>query len=87
MEASWKENYSQTLRQALQEWDVPSVAAGVLQNGEVLFADGFSQSGEIPAPTAETLFQIGSCTKAFTSVAAILADRGGVYIPRGRSSL
>ena len=76
MEASWKENYSQTLRQALQEWDVPSVAAGVLQNGEVLFADGFSQSGEIPAPNAETLFQIGSCTKAFTSVAAILADRG-----------
>lgn len=51
------------------DWDVPGMAVGVVQDGEVLFAEGFGlrdlESG-LPV-TANTLFGIGSSTKAFTA--------------------
>ncbi len=61
-----------------QTWDVPALMLGIWQNGEALFSGGFGlrDGNRLPAD-GETLFQIGSCTKAFTAAAAeILAERG-----------
>ena len=57
--------------QALEDYDIPGVAIGVVRDGEVIFAKGYGvRDIEKKQPvTTETLFAIGSCTKAFTTLA------------------
>ena len=63
----------------LKRWDMASLAIGVVKDGETVFARGFGRrdiARDLPAD-ADTLYQIGSCSKAFTAaLVAILADRG-----------
>ncbi|MDO5137097.1 MAG: serine hydrolase [Oscillospiraceae bacterium] len=63
----------------LKKWDCPSVGLGVIYDGEVLFCDGIglrNREKNLPA-TGKTLYQIGSCSKAFTSaMCAKLVDEG-----------
>ena len=63
----------------LKEFEVPGLAIAVVKDGRVVLAKGYGvrKLGE-PAPVDEnTLFGIGSNTKAFTSAAlAMLADEG-----------
>lgn len=78
----------------IRAWDVPGLALGVLQNGETLLCTGLGERDETGAPwDGDTLFEIGSCTKAFTAaVAMILQERGvldldapvAVYLPKFR---
>ena len=67
------------VRQAVREWDVPGLAIAVVKDGEVVFARGYGvrELGR-PDPVDEnTLFAIGSTTKAFTTTAlAMLVDEG-----------
>ncbi|KAI8615266.1 beta-lactamase/transpeptidase-like protein [Chytriomyces sp. MP71] len=60
------------------EWNVPGTAVGIVHNSELVYAQGFGirdQDGKKVDP--DTLFQIASTTKAFTSFAvASLVDDG-----------
>jgi CubicO group peptidase (beta-lactamase class C family) len=66
---------------ALTFWRVPGTAIAVVHKGEVVYLEGHgrrSVKGEGKV-TADTLFPLASCTKAFTSTAlAMLADEGKV---------
>ena len=62
-----------------QKLGVPGVALGLLQDGKVVFADGFGvrELGGTTKPDADTLFMIASNTKALsTLMLAKLVDEG-----------
>lgn len=67
------------VRGAAEFWNVPGVAVAVVQNDRVIYLKGFGLrdvGGKEPV-TPDTLFAIGSCTKAFTTTAmAMLVDDG-----------
>ena len=56
----------------LQRWHVPGLAVAAVAGGQVILCKGFGRRDVARAlpVSAETLFQIGSCTKAFTAMAA-----------------
>ena len=65
----------------MQEWHIPGAAVGIVQDGEVVFAEGFGVTDiDTGQPvTADTQFSIGSSTKAFTTTAlGLLVDEGVV---------
>jgi len=62
---------------ALADWDMPGMAVAIVHGDKVLFADGFGvkQLGQSEEIDGETLFQIGSTSKAFGAAAvAALVD-------------
>lgn len=63
----------------LAEWAVPGMAVGIVKEGRVLYRQGFGYrdvAKKLPV-TSETLFAIGSSTKAFTATSAgMLVDDG-----------
>ena len=71
--------FDEFVAQAIRDWRVSGAALAVVRGGEVVFAKGFGQrdvEGELPM-TADTLFAIGSTTKAFTTtVLGMLVDEG-----------
>jgi CubicO group peptidase (beta-lactamase class C family) len=65
------------VEQQLKEWQVPGAAIAIVKDGKVIYARGFGfRNVEKKLPvTADTLFAIGSCTKAFTAtILGILVD-------------
>lgn len=70
------DHYVQT---SMKDWRAPGVAIGIVRGNEPIYLKGFGvRSLKTKDPvTADTLFDIGSCTKAFTSAAiAMLVDDG-----------
>ncbi|MGE4338404.1 MAG: serine hydrolase domain-containing protein, partial [Pigmentiphaga sp.] len=68
-----------TIQASMQAWEVPGLAVGIVADDQLVYAKGFGvrEHGSTEAVDAETLFQIGSTTKAFLGVTeAILVDRG-----------
>ena len=64
-------------RETIAAWHVPGLAIAVVQNDRVIFIKGYGikEVGGTQPVTADTLFEIGSTTKAFTATAmAMLAD-------------
>ena len=64
-------------RDTIAAWHLPGLAIAVVQNDKVIFvkAYGIKEVGKSQPITADTLFEIGSTTKAFTATAmAMLAD-------------
>ncbi|MCU0451736.1 MAG: serine hydrolase, partial [Bernardetiaceae bacterium] len=59
------------LSRGLQRWQIPGAAVCVVKDGQVLLAQGFGtrQMGQAAPVDANTLFMIGSNTKAFTGTA------------------
>ncbi len=58
-------------------WRLPGMTVAIVQNDRVIYAKGFGvkEFGKNEPVTADTLFEIGSTTKAFTTTAmAILVD-------------
>jgi CubicO group peptidase (beta-lactamase class C family) len=55
---------------AMKELGVPGVAVGIIQDGKVVFADGFGvrELGKPEKPDANTLFMVASNTKALTTL-------------------
>ncbi len=55
---------------AMKELEVPGVAIGLVQDGKVVFADGFGvrDVGSKEKPDGDTLFMIASNTKALTTL-------------------
>ncbi|MGH9766083.1 MAG: serine hydrolase [Blastocatellia bacterium] len=67
------------VEQVMKDWKVPGLAVAVVKDGKVVFAKGFGfrDAGKGLKVTTDTLFAIGSCSKAFTATAmAILVDEG-----------
>jgi CubicO group peptidase (beta-lactamase class C family) len=64
---------------ALHDFDVPGLALAVVKDDKVILARGYGvrKLGEKDAVTEQTLFAIGSCSKAFTAAAlGLLVDEG-----------
>jgi len=69
----------QFITERMEEWKVPGLAISVIQDGKLVYSKGFGfRDIEQNLPvTPQTLFAIGSCTKAFTAVTmGILVDEG-----------
>lgn len=63
---------------SLKEWSVPGVAVVIVRDGKVIHLKGYGvkRVGKDDPVTADTLFPLASCTKAFTTaaVAALVDD-------------
>jgi CubicO group peptidase (beta-lactamase class C family) len=59
---------------AMKDWELPGLAVAIVKDGRVLLAKGYGvrEVGKIDPVDADTLFAIGSNTKAFTSTALAL---------------
>lgn len=73
--------FNEFVTKGMAEWKVPGLAISIVKDGNVIFAEGFGfrdvkQNLKV---TPQTLFAIGSCSKAFTATAVgILVDEGKV---------
>ena len=69
------------IERVLDIWHVPGAAVVVVSGGDTVLARGFGVA-EVDTPTpvaADTLFSIGSCTKAFTAATlATVIEEGGL---------
>ncbi|KAJ3025331.1 UNVERIFIED_CONTAM: hypothetical protein HDU68_007241, partial [Siphonaria sp. JEL0065] len=65
--ADWKALTAE-IESIRSEFKIPGVAVGVVYKGELVYSAGFGTRNDARDPvTADTLFQIGSTTKAFTA--------------------
>lgn len=72
-------DFDQYAAKARVDWKIPGMAIGIVQDGKLIFAKGFGvkNSGSNDPVTENTVFQIGSTSKAFTAtLAAMLVDEG-----------
>ena len=71
--------FDEVVTDAMKKLDVPGMAIAIVKNKEVIYAKGFGYRDvekQLPV-TADTLFAIGSSTKAFTTfVLGTLVDEG-----------
>jgi CubicO group peptidase (beta-lactamase class C family) len=71
------------VRRLMARDHVPGVAVGIVERGQLVFARGFGHRDlerHLPV-TPDTLFPLGSCSKAFTATAiALLADEGRIAL-------
>ncbi|HEY0597883.1 serine hydrolase [Sphingopyxis sp.] len=68
-----------TVSRAMAAFDVPGMAVAIVKDGKLVHAKGYGvrEAGKAEPVTPDTIFQIGSNTKAFTAAAlAILVDEG-----------
>src|SRR5438552_11690796 len=75
--AAAAQNFDKTAREAMAAWHFPALAMAVVQDDKVVFlkAYGVKELGKPEPASVDTLFQIGSTTKAFTTTAmAMLVD-------------
>lgn len=73
------DGFDDFVNQALKDWNIPGSAIGIVVDDEVVYARGFGKRDvEDDKPvTPQTLFAIGSSTKAFTTfVMGTLVDEG-----------
>ncbi len=73
------EGFDDFVRATMESWKVPGLAIGIVQDGEVIFLEGFGRRDvdrKLPV-TPRTLFALASGTKAFTTMAlGLLVDEG-----------
>src|SRR3954467_7928381 len=71
------------VRRLMARDQIPGVAVGVVERGHLASARGFGYRDverHLPVPP-DTLFALGSCSKAFTATAiALLADEGRIAL-------
>jgi len=76
------EEFEPTVKKALEDYAVPGISIGVIADGKLVYAKGFGwrdAEKQLPA-TADTVYSIGSCTKAFTAfLAGTLVDEGLIH--------
>ncbi|MEZ4961065.1 MAG: serine hydrolase [Saprospiraceae bacterium] len=65
---------------ALTQWNIPGVAVGVVKDGKLVLAKGYGvlETGKPEKVDANTLFAIGSNTKAFTGTLLALLENDGL---------
>ncbi|MFW6122477.1 MAG: serine hydrolase domain-containing protein, partial [Petrotogales bacterium] len=73
------EQWEDELKKAMKEWNIPGMTAGIIYEDEVIYkkAFGVKDLSSMEPVDIETVFQIGSTTKAFTAaLSAIFVDEG-----------
>ena len=87
--------FDEWIEAAMADWKVPGLAIAVVKDDEVVYAKGFGLrdvENELPVD-ADTLFAIGSATKAFTATLVAMSVSDGTldwdtpvvdYLPRFR---
>lgn len=68
------------VNRALAMWKIPGVAVGVVKDGKLVLAKGYGvlEMGKPDKVDANTLFAIGSNTKAFTGTALAMLENDGL---------
>jgi CubicO group peptidase (beta-lactamase class C family) len=75
------DGFSDWARKAMADWKAPGLAVAIVKNGEVVLLEGYGvrDVGSQAPVTPDTLFAIGSATKAFTATSlALLVDEGKI---------
>jgi len=68
--------------QARQDWGIPGMAISIVQGDEMIYAKGFGvkKVGEDDPVDEQTIFQIGSTSKAFTAaLVSMMVDEGKLH--------
>jgi CubicO group peptidase (beta-lactamase class C family) len=67
------------VERALRQWQIPGVAVGIVKDGHLVLAKGYGvrELGKPGKVDANTLFMIGSNTKAFTGTALAMLEADG----------
>jgi len=82
-ETGLSDDFAPLVRRLMVRDQIPGVAVGVVERGHLSFAGGFGYRDvekHLPV-TPDTLFPVGSCSKAFTATAvALLADEGRIAL-------
>lgn len=75
---NFAEKLSAKIEEQLKIWEIPSATVAVVQNGQTLLCNGFGlRDYDHKKADGDTLYQIASCSKAFTAAAAaVLATEG-----------
>ncbi len=82
---TFEQQLESLISRLMDKWAIPGVAVGVVKNGRVEFLRGFGYADieDEKSVTTDTLFAIGSMTKAFTATAAgVLVQAGKLDINR-----
>lgn len=77
--AAKAENLKKIIEDIRQRKDIPAIGVGIVKNGKVIMAEGFGERdiNQGLKADANTLFAIGSSSKAFTTMGlGMLADKG-----------
>lgn len=78
-EQQFLEFFRKQAEEGLELWESPAVSVGIIKDGRIVLCEGFGKRDvekDLPA-TKDTLYQLASCTKAFTAaLVAILVDQG-----------
>ena len=75
------EGFEADVEKSMKMWQVPGLAMAIVQDGKLVFSKGFGvrKLGEAAPVDSQTLFAIGSSSKAFTATAlAMLVDEGKI---------
>lgn len=76
-------DFERLVRRLMTRDQIPGVAVGVVERGHLVYARGFGYrdvAKRLPV-TPDTLFALGSCSKAFTATAiALLVDEGRLVL-------
>ena len=76
-------DFAPLVHRLMERDQIPGLAVGVVERGHLVFARGFGYRDvdkRLPV-TLDTLFPLGSCSKAFTATAiALLADEGRIAL-------
>ncbi len=73
------QGFDDYVNNAMKDWDVPGMAIAVVKDDKVVYAKGYGlrEIGKTAAVDENTIFAIGSSSKAFTSASiAMLVDEG-----------
>lgn len=73
------QGFVEFVQSVMQDWKVQGLGVAIVKDSQVIFSQGFGKrnAAENLPVTPNTLFAIGSCTKAFTTTAlGILVDEG-----------
>jgi CubicO group peptidase (beta-lactamase class C family) len=77
------DDFTPLVRRLMARDQIPGLAVGLVERGRLVFARGFGYRDaytHLPV-TPDTLFALGSCSKAFTATAiALLADEGKIAL-------
>jgi CubicO group peptidase (beta-lactamase class C family) len=70
------DSLDQYIQRGMRDWQIPGLAIAIVKNGKVVFMKGYGvkKAGKIDPVNEETLFMIGSNTKAFTATALAMLD-------------
>ena len=66
------------IEQSMEEGRIPGLALGIISDGEIVYQRGFGRATPDLPMNSETLIDIGSFTKSFTSLAIIQLESQGL---------